>query len=386
MQRLLIALLFVSFGATGPLTLADIKARSFLAPEESKQLLEAIDSTCDDTWCSGDLNYLFDQIACGEDACYLDVRAEIRNFDAAGEINSRDSRSYRCQLQGFESRADLVQESAQTLSYSLKLYEAVGSCLTSELAAAHPVLYLPEVKSCRSSLEQKSYFQSAAHSAYAEVFYEQPDSIQAAAQTLNDMVQAYTKTDPSCRFSYFMAFRDQANCQRINAKQVCYLPASEGQFLVLKDYVDSAAVLYFKKQKNPNPTLGKLSSQTIRVQLANNALCYTELLNLNGHQAPAQPFASSDHRSYFLSTKNLKLDTDARINATILVNSLIRKLSRNSPLACLYQEQSISLDDSACQKIGGRDVCLIAGGNTGGYFLVSKDDASGAYVSFIRFD
>jgi|GEM_PF-2933379 hypothetical protein len=373
--------LFLSAAST------QVQAQSYLTAEESKQVVVEIDSICGDTWCSGDLNYLFERLECGPTACYFDVRAEIRDESDLGGVANRNSRPYRCQLEGFQSRSDLIDTRARSLTYSRKLYEAIGRCLNEQLAAAFPVIYLPEVKSCRTSIEQKTSFQSAAHSAYAEVFYEQQDSIRAAAQTVSDMVQAYAKTDSSCQFSYAMAFRDQAECTIIKSKQVCSLPASEGQFLVLKDYVDGAAVLYFKKQRNPSPALGKAGQRPTKVKLADSSMCYTELLNLGDSQQAAKPFASLDHRSYFVSTKNLKSSEDARINAVRLVNSVIRGLNRSSPQTCSYQEQTVSLDAKACEKIGGRDVCLIAGqSSTSGYFIVSKDDAAGAFVSFIRFD
>jgi len=380
--------LFVAVFLTG-ITLvsqsSQAETRSFLSAQDSRQLVQAIDSICGDTWCAGDLNYLFDKLECGPDACFFDVRAEIRNTTNDGQLTSRDSRPFRCQLNGFASRSDLVDESGFRLTYSAKLYEAMGECLYYQLGPAHPVVYLPEVKSCRSSIEQKPYYQSAAHSVYAEVFYEL-NAVDAAVQTLSDLVSSYSKTDSSCSLTYYMAFRDRVQCQSINSKALCSLPASEGQFLIVKDYVDSAAVLYFKDAAKVTPVLGQVGTKGVTTKLADSALCYSDLLNLNGTQPVAQPFAASDHRSYFVSTKNLRLSQDARLNASLLVNSVVRNLSRSAAKTCTYQEKTITLDNSACQKIGGRDVCLVSSENSGGYFIVSKDNAAGAFVTFVRFD
>lgn len=361
-------------------------SQSFLTPKESVQLVQEIDGICHDSWCRGDLNYLFDQLECGPQACFFDVRAEIRPTDSDGESASRESRPFRCELKGFASRSDLVNESGTKLTYSSRLYEAVGTCLLHELSSAHPIVYFPDVKSCRASIEQQPFLAGSAHSTQAEAFYELEDPVEAAAQTLNDMITAYSRSDSSCRLTYDMAFRDQVPCLSLNAKALCSFPGSEGQFLLIKDDVDSAAVLYFKGRTKSGSVLGLAGANPLSAQLVDSSLCYTELLNLNGTQAAAKPQASFDHRSYFMSTKNLRSTDDARLNASLLVNEVVRNLGRAAEETCEYQEKTVTLDSTTCQKIGDRDVCLLSNENIGGYFIVSKDNASGAFVTFVRFD
>lgn len=365
--------------------LASTPAKAFLTAQETEAVVREIDNICGDTWCSGDLNYGFDQLVCNSNECYFDIQAITRN-----EPSESQSRPYRCQLNGFQSASDLVRIETsfdgQTLyRYTDKLYDAVSQCISEEVPNRHPLVYLPKSSACRDSLRKQPRFKSAAHSVYAEVFYELENKAQASAKVLTQMVEQYANQDASCSLEYYMAFQDEISCERVGGqREICSLPTDLGRFLVIKDYVDSAAVIYLEDTKKP-AQLGTLSKESISVKLAQPGACYTELLNLDGKQQAQTPFASSDHRSYFVSAKNLNPNQDARRNAAQLVNRAVASLEKNSGGTCKAPTANVSVANTACATLGGVPVCVFSQLSSG-YYVVTPDADSGAFVSFVRFD
>ncbi len=357
---------------------------SFLTAQESEAVVREIDSICGDSWCSGDLNYRFDQLVCNSAECYFDIQVITRNDPAAGQ-----SRPYRCQLNDFHSASDLVRVDSIAgeifYRYTDKLYDAVSQCISAEVPVRHPVIYLPKSSACRDSLRKQPRFKSAAHSVYAEVFYELENKKQASARVLTQMVEQYAGQSANCTLEYYMAFEDEVLCERVaGQREICSLPTDLGHFVVIRDYVDSAAVIYIENSKK-TPQLGSFSNDDVTVKLAQPEACYTELLNLDGKQSAQTPFASSDHRSYFVSAKGMNLKQDARKNAAQLVNRAVAGLEKIPGGTCKAPSATLAVSSNACRTLGGVDVCVFSQLNSG-YFVVTPDAADGAFVTFIRFD
>jgi hypothetical protein len=368
---------------TGP-SFAGGQTKSFLNDGETQALIHEIDTVCGDTWCAGDLNYRFDGLVCHEAECYLDIQVITRNEGGANQ-----SRPFRCELKGFQSAQDLLRVEAgfdgqKRYTYTDKLYDAVGQCLNVDVPQKYSVVYLPQASACRDSLRRKPQYTSAAHSVYAEIFYELEDKAQAAAQVLNEMVERYAAKDGNCSLQYHMAFADEISCERVGGqREICSLPTDLGRFIVLRDWVDSAAVLYIENAAQ-EASLGTLEADVLPVKLARAENCYTELLNLDGKQDDQMPFAAMDHRSYFVSAKGLNLSRDARFNAAELVNRVVSTVARKSG-SCQMTTDVMDVSKNACTRLGEVELCVL-GGRTAGYFVVARDEAGGAFVTFVRFD
>jgi hypothetical protein len=356
----------------------------YLTETEAQAVVRELDDICGDSWCSGDLNYGFDRLLCHDNECYMDLRAITRNDNGANQ-----SRAYRCELKGFQSAADLLLvetnfDGSKRLTYTSKLYDAVGECINEKIPTQHPVAYVPKASACRDTLREQARFKSAAHSVYAEIFYELDNKAQASARVLNQMVEQYASKDSSCSLQYHMLFEDEISCARVGGLNViCSVPTDLGRFLVIKDYVDGAAVIYSEGTQK-NAVLGTLKADNVSVKLANPEACYTELLNLDGKQKPQEPFNSSDHHSYFVSTKSLNANQDARSNAAQLINRAVSSVGKSTG-SCKAQTSLVNFDKTACQTLGGIQTCVLAPANAG-YYVVSKDAADGAFVTFVRFD
>jgi hypothetical protein len=372
------AALLVTFGQ------ASAQTSSYLTETEAQAVVSELDSICGDSWCSGDLNYGFDRLICNDSECYLDLRAITRNDNGANQ-----SRAYRCELNGFQSPADLLLvennfDGSKRLTYTSKLYDAVSACINEKIPAQYPVAYVPKASACRDSLRGQPRFTSAAHSVYAEIFYELDNKVQASARVLNQMVEQYASKDSSCSLQYHMVFEDEVSCERVGGINViCSVPTDLGRYLVIKDYVDGAAVIYIEGHQK-TASLGTLKTDNVSVKLANPEGCYTELLNLDGKQKPQEPFNSSDHHSYFVSAKHLNAKQDARSNAAQLVNRAVSSVEKSAG-SCKTQTVTANFNKSACQTLGGIQTCVLAPANAG-YYVVTKDAADGAFVTFIRFD
>lgn len=375
----------ISALAVSPCSLASAPAASFLDEMESEALVREIDKICGDSWCSGELNYRFNQLVCSSTECYFDIQAITRNDHGANQ-----SRPYRCQFTGFQTASDLLRveitsDGRTRYTYTDKLYDAVGHCINAEFPKRHPLVYLPKTSPCRDSLRKQPRFKSAAHSVYAEVFYELENKAQASAKVLNQMIEQYANQDSKCSLQYHMVFEDEINCEHVaGVSGICSLPTDLGRFIVIKDYVDGAAVLYIENSQKP-ASLGTLQAESLNVKLAQPEACYPELLNLNGKQGPQTPFNSSDHHSYFVSTKGLNASHDARKNAAKLVNRAVAHVEKTSGGSCQSKIGEVSIGKNACTTLGGLPICVLSGPNAG-YYVVTGDRAGGAFVTFVRFD
>jgi hypothetical protein len=382
MIKILFALSFAALLL--PFRHASAQASSFLTETETQAVLSELDSICGDSWCAGDLNYGFDRLLCNDNECYLDLRAITRNDNDANQ-----SRSYRCELNGFRNSTDLLRveagfDGSQRLTYTSKLYDAVGECINAKIPTVHPVAYVPKASACRDTLREKPGFKSAAHSVYAEIFYELENKVQASARVLNHMVEQYASKDQNCSLQYQMLFEDEISCDRVGGLNViCSVPTDLGRFTVIKDYVDGAAVIYSEGTQKP-ASLGTLKADTLSVKLAGPEACYTELLNLDGKQKAQEPFNSSDHHSYFVSTKSLNTRQDARSNAAQLITRAVTAVEKSAG-TCKAQSAPATFAQDVCKTLGGIQTCVLAPAN-GGYYVVTKDTADGAFVTFVRFD
>jgi hypothetical protein len=245
-------------------------------------------------------------------------------------------------------------------------------------SASRPVVYLPKSSACLNSLRPNPSYKSASHSAYADVFHGINDKAEASAEVLNQMVKAYAEMDASCSLQYYAALKDEVSCDRFGMSTVCSLPTDLGRFVLIKDMVDSAAVIYIEGSEK-DAKLGTFSSESLHVPVAQPEECYLELLDLGDDQYPETPFDSSDHHTYYLDTKNLDRGDDARKNAALLVNAVLEGRQ------CKYKIADQRLENDACRNLGGIDICVIAP-QRAGYFIITKDTSEGAFVSFLRYD
>lgn len=360
------------------------QAPSYLTETEAQAVVTEIDNICGDSWCSGDLNYGFDRLLCNDNECYMDLRAITRNDNGATQ-----SRAYRCELEGFQNASDLLRvessfDGVQRLTYTSKLYDAVGECINTRIPTVHPVAYVPHATACRDSLRVQPRFKSAAHSVYAEIFYELENKAQASARVLTQMVEQYASKDSNCSLQYHMVFEDEISCERVGGLNViCSVPTDLGRFVVIKDYVDGAAVIYSEATQK-SASLGTLKADSLSVKLANPESCYTELLNLDGKQKAQEPFNSSDHHSYFVSAKDLNAKQDARNNAAQLINRAVSAVEKSAG-TCKAKTAPATFGKDVCKVLGGIQTCVLAPANAG-YYVVTKDNADGAFVTFVRFD
>jgi len=198
------------------------------------------------------------------------------------------------------------------------------------------------------------------------------------------MVEQYASKDTSCSLQYQMLFEDEISCDRVGGLNViCSVPTDLGRFVVIKDYVDGAAVIYSEGTQKA-ATLGTLKADSLGVKLAGPEGCYTELLNLDGKQTPQEPFNSSDHHSYFVSTKSLNAKQDARSNAAQLISRAVGAVEKSAG-TCKVQTSAVTFGKDVCKVLGGIQTCVLTPANAG-YYVVTKDNADGAFVTFIRFD
>ena len=349
---------------------------SQLVPARAQELLADIDMLCGDTWCTGDYDFRFKALDCDSGSCSLDVGFWPRN-DRMPENFVRDERNYLCRLEGLN---------AETVRGDQDLFDAVGRCLNGEIQQNNPLAYIPKASRCEKSLTIKPHFSSAAHSLYAEVFHEGLDPRDAALATVGDLIARYSEQDLSCELEWFVSFKDQITCKKVSGTggPICELPSDTGRFVVIKDYVDSASVI-FLKYRNSKSKIGSENKTVWQGFLPAPSACYSDLLNHGGLFDALTPLASGDHFSHYVSTRGLKSGADAISNGVELVRRAVQNVSRKAPATCRQSFETAAFDADSCFALGKTAFCVF-NAQQAGYFIVTKDDTAGAYVTFARYD
>jgi hypothetical protein len=93
----------------------------------NKSALQAIDSICADTWCSGDYNYRFDSLKCDFSQAVCVLRYRSAEWPSEG-MPMRFTRSGRCRMTGIRSPSDLI-ETTGGVRLKDTAYEQITSCL-----------------------------------------------------------------------------------------------------------------------------------------------------------------------------------------------------------------------------------------------------------------
>ena len=358
-----------------------LSASAFAAPSEGltsaqeAKFLDSADGICADTWCSGDYNFRFQKFSCSSTECSLDLSFWPRNDADDGESLPGDERQASCRL------------ASSTREFTSEVYDAVTQCINEDILMKNPLAYVPMASRCAKALKQKPQFQMAAHSLFAEIFQEGLDPREAAAKTLIDLVERYAEGDAACQLERWAIYKDQILCEKPNGTggPICVIPSDQGRFALIKDYVDSAAVIYIDSKK-ASGVIGAKTDVSWQGQLPAPESCYSDLLNQGGLFAPLKPTASGDHYSFYVSTRGLNSTENAIANGVEIVRRAVKSVSvKAKAKSCELSFAQVEISKDACFNLGGTDICVFQAAQAG-YFVVTKDDDRGAYVSFVRYD
>ncbi len=270
----------------------------------------------------------------------------------------------------------------------LSLTGLLGTAQVPATEAECTHVLLPLTSGCHRVLLARDYHSFAAYSVQAESYFETEDKRLFAAQVTRELVSGLAKEHPACQVELVRVCAEAIECQRFGrTSTVCQVPSDSGSLIVVKDYVDRAALIYRPaREEDQTPAFGFDASVADEVSLPDPGRCYEALfvksaVSKNGFYR--YPGPHGDHQTHYVRLPG-EPSADIRLWALQHVHALVRAHARAGQ-GCAYQPLPFSLGQADCRLLGGIPVCSLAAEH-GGYFIVTFDELGAAEVVFNRWD
>ncbi len=384
-------------GSVVILTLAGLFAEapaqtpSLLTEQEASQILRALDDLCGDTWCEGDNNFSFDALSCDpEKGCSLDLT--VKPYEYLGQV--LPPHPYTCVFPALIERSAIARLDADPsgelrVSYAETLRDALSTCISEEIGKKLGPVLIPLTSGCHGVLLKKGYHSYSYYNVDAECYFEYEDKRMFAARVVKDLLESLASQSPSCQPQWRLVYLDAIECQRFEGSTTCHLPSDSGDLLLLKDFVDRAAVI-FRPLRNDDrtPAFALTASSDDTLTLPDPSQCYDDLFvqsALSSGRYTEYPGPHGDHQTHYVRLPGTP-NSDIRLWALRHVHALVKAKARaRAGQGCAYRPMPFSLERAKCQLLAGIPVCSF-GANSGGYYVVVFDALGAAQVIFNRWD
>ncbi|WP_444944171.1 hypothetical protein ACJJIK_03125 [Microbulbifer sp. ZKSA006] len=238
-------------------------------------------------------------------------------------------------------------------------------------AQAEQTFELPKFSQCSAAASASNTNDREVYRIFSDFYYEIEDPREYAITAVQNWATSYAE---DCMDETTQISLDMVQCDTfIPGAAICRVESDEGDYVIVKDYVDSTNVVLSQHDQQTWPEVYASKDQET-LWMARPELCYSELLEGGG-----------DSQAYYLDAYNYRYFGDYRYVLAKSSRDLVQTLeSQNSQ--CEYDTSGIEAYKMQCSETSqGTQVC--ASGSTGaGYFVFVSDDNHGMHVIFNRWD
>jgi len=393
------ALVFASLSLKANVAYSAVGSKDFSAVEY-KGLLHSLNNVCGDTWCSGDFEYLIDQVSCRWNSrrCQVDLTIQaypnIISNDAGEEIGRQTfpKRRYACNLDGFKKKGDVLRVSPVNVAdgpdaflnfrYTEKLYDALTSCIQDNMEPIASVLrFQNELRVPFSSwtlsrpvaCEKQN---PAPRRLFTDYYFTLADRKNFALVALLD-AQGLDAAEGSCQMKTETVEPKAIRCTSDNLPVFCEVSVSDGVYLISKDYVDSTQVSFLPQSSDVMklpPIRAEFDSRPLH--LPNPAFCSSGLLaNYSGDSS-----AIAVDLSRFLSYQDPRFIASRALRDW--VQGLVTSLKSDD---CQWQTETLPASAMSCSALSQGTLCTLKS-SAGGYFRIYLGNKGPAWLFFQRYD
>lgn len=245
--------------------------------------------------------------------------------------------------------------------------------LTTTVTAAD--FNIPSLSRCANDMAASNTKDSKVYNIYSDFYYEFEDKRDYAAMALTKMTQQFSNENSSCQTFTQPMNRETIKCHQFSGSDVCIVPSDAGEFIVVKDFVDSTNIIltHYGKDYKKFPDVDNINDQET-LWLPMPQLCYDTLLE-----------GSNDSQSYLVDAKPYLRFGDFRYIMARSNRDLVKGLAANNS-SCNYQTSNHLASNMQCLKRHKKpSICSIST-TGGGYFVYVTDDDNTVHLIFNRWD
>ncbi|WDE09107.1 hypothetical protein SG34_030525 [Thalassomonas viridans] len=232
-----------------------------------------------------------------------------------------------------------------------------------------PVFSQCETNTAGSNTENHDVFRLQ-----SEFYYQIEDHREYAIAAVKAWAKKFHSKDSSCVQQQVEISLEDVQCDNsINGAPVCAIESDSGDFIVVKDYVDSTNVVAVAHDNQSWPAISA-SNDSDDLYMPNPEQCYSDLLGTGG-----------DSQAYYIDAYNYRYFGDYRFVMARTARDLVQNLSKRNA-SCSYRAQAIAASDMNCNSTSnGVQYCTLSSTNTG-YFVFVSDDNHGMHLIFNRWE
>jgi hypothetical protein len=234
---------------------------------------------------------------------------------------------------------------------------------------------IPSLSRCLSDMSASNTKDPKIYNIFSDFYYEFEDKRDYAAMAVTKMVEQFSASHSNCQAFTQPMNRETIKCDNFSGSDVCRVPSDAGEFIVIKDYVDSTNIILteYSNDYQALPTL-KPANDLQTLWLPKPELCYSDLLE-----------GLWDSQSYAIDTSDYTNFGDLRYVMARSSRDLVKSISQSSS-TCSYQTQAHEASKMQCFVRNNKpSICSIA--STGaGYFVYVTDKNNTVHAVFNRWD
>ncbi|WP_144393944.1 hypothetical protein [Pleionea sediminis] len=255
-----------------------------------------------------------------------------------------------------------------------KLLTILILSLTAQITLAAD-FHVPTVSRCLADMSQSNTKDSKVYNIYSDFYYEYSDKRDYAIRAIQEVTQKFSAEDSSCQGFTQPMNRETVQCYKFSGSEVCTVPSDAGEFIVVKDYVDSTNVI-LTEYSNDYTDFPEINSANDfeSLWLPQPELCYTDLLapiyDSQAHSLNASAFVNFSDFRYVLARSN---------------RDLVKNISENVS-SCEYATMDIPAHEMTCISRPNKPAICSVGATGGGYFIYVTDADNTIHMIFNRWD
>lgn len=234
---------------------------------------------------------------------------------------------------------------------------------------------VPTVSRCLADLAPSNTENEKVYNIHSDFYYEYEDKRAFAVKAISELARQYSTSNSECQSFTQPMNRTTVQCQQLAGSDVCIVPSDAGEFIVVKDYVDSTQIVLteYSDDYSALPTVNN-ENDYASLYLPQPELCYSDLLkpiyDSQAHQTDARWYKSfSDLRFVF-----------ARSN-----RDLIKSLAEENT-TCDFQTAEFPAHQMQCIVRNNKPGICGMPATGGGYFIYVTDSDFKVHMLFNRWD
>ncbi|WP_196139226.1 hypothetical protein [Aliikangiella sp. G2MR2-5] len=234
---------------------------------------------------------------------------------------------------------------------------------------------VPSLSRCLTDMQTANTKDARVYNIYSDFYYEYEDKRDFAVAALAEMTKLFAPANSSCnQFSQPMN-RETITCKKIAGSDVCIVPSDAGEFILVKDYVDSTNIILteYDGDYSKFPEIDTNNdNESLWVPMPE--MCYDGILN-----------GLWDSQSYLLDAKSYRRFGDLRYVMARTSRDLVKGLSQ-SDNTCQYETAAHLAAGMQCFARNNKPTICGLPTTGAGYFIFVTDADNTMHLVFNRWD